>query len=173
MTINRMRERFCLEYVRDFNGRQAAIRAGYRANSAVVTASQLLTIPNIKARISELCKEILDAPKEELKARIKAEYEAVAFGRIGDVLNDDLTVDIQAVKGSAAVREVSRQTQRSGTTVIETHKVKLHDKVQALNMLSKYAGMIQDGVSMDGSFVLEFRRKDPADKPLDQGLQPG
>lgn len=48
------RERFCREYSVDYNGAQAAIRAGYSKHSAKEIASELLTIPNVKARIEAL-----------------------------------------------------------------------------------------------------------------------
>ena len=51
-------EMFCRHYVVDFNGKQAAIRAGYAANSAAVTASKLLTKANVRAFLVELCSEI-------------------------------------------------------------------------------------------------------------------
>lgn len=47
-------ERFCQEYIIDYNGSQAAIRAGYKEKSARGQASELLTNPNILARIREL-----------------------------------------------------------------------------------------------------------------------
>lgn len=51
---NKRHERFCQEYVVDYNGTQAAIRAGYKEKSARVQASALLTNPNILARVREL-----------------------------------------------------------------------------------------------------------------------
>ena len=51
---NPKRDRFCREYVIDTNGAQAAIRAGYSAGSAKVTASRLLTDDNVQRRIAEL-----------------------------------------------------------------------------------------------------------------------
>lgn len=50
-------ERFCQEYVIDYHGANAAIRAGYREKSARQQASELLTNPNILARIRELQQE--------------------------------------------------------------------------------------------------------------------
>lgn len=47
-------EQFCREYLIDLNGTQAAIRAGYAAKSAKVTAARLLTNANVAARIAEL-----------------------------------------------------------------------------------------------------------------------
>lgn len=46
-------ERFCLEYIIDYHGTKAAIRAGYSEKSAAVTASKLLKKANIAARVRE------------------------------------------------------------------------------------------------------------------------
>ncbi len=51
---NPKRERFCREYVIDRNGAAAAVRAKYAEGSAKVTASRLLTVDNVRARIAEL-----------------------------------------------------------------------------------------------------------------------
>ena len=51
---NKRYERFCQEYVVDYNGTQAAIRAGYKEKNARSQASALLTNPNILARVREL-----------------------------------------------------------------------------------------------------------------------
>ncbi len=48
-------QRFCEEYIIDWNGKRAAIAAGYSEKTATVQASQLLTKLNIKAYITE-CK---------------------------------------------------------------------------------------------------------------------
>lgn len=42
-----------LEYLKDLNGTQAAIRAGYSAKTAAVIASENLTKPNLAAAITE------------------------------------------------------------------------------------------------------------------------
>ena len=47
-------ELFCQEYLIDLNATQAAIRAGYSANSAAVIACENLIKPNIQDRIAEL-----------------------------------------------------------------------------------------------------------------------
>lgn len=51
------REVFCREYIVDFNGTQAAIRAGYKPDNARVTGSELLTFPDVQERVSELIAE--------------------------------------------------------------------------------------------------------------------
>lgn len=50
-------ELFCREYIVDYNGTQAAIRAGYSKKTARSQASTMLTNPNILTHIKELQKE--------------------------------------------------------------------------------------------------------------------
>lgn len=169
--MTKKQELFCLEYVKDFNATQAAIRAGYPKASAYAVGSENLRKPEIQARTSDLCKEILDAPKEELKAKIKREYEAIAFARIGDVLNEDLSINEAAAKISPAVKELSVELisrrpagESSDDEAMEqitmNHKVKMHDKLPALAQLSRYVNLIQEDVPQEGDTVLIFRRKD-------------
>jgi len=54
-------QRFAEEYVVDWNGTQAAIRAGYSEISARVTASRLLTKANIRLAIERYKEEIRSA----------------------------------------------------------------------------------------------------------------
>ena len=51
---NKKHERFCTEYVKDMNGKQAAIRAGYAERSAEMQASRLLRNDKVKQRVAEL-----------------------------------------------------------------------------------------------------------------------
>ena len=50
-------ERFCQEYIIDYNGTQAAIRAGFKETSARQQATRLLSNASILARVRELQKE--------------------------------------------------------------------------------------------------------------------
>jgi phage terminase small subunit len=47
-------DRFCQEYMIDFNATKAAIRSGYSKNSAMQIGDQNLKKPNIVARLNEL-----------------------------------------------------------------------------------------------------------------------
>lgn len=51
-------QRFVEEYLIDFNGAQAAIRAGYSESSAKEIAAENLTKPNIKAEIDKRTAEV-------------------------------------------------------------------------------------------------------------------
>lgn len=59
-------EKFCREWIKDGNGKQAAIRAGYSPKSATEQGSRLLSYANVQNRIAELMskmesKDIADA----------------------------------------------------------------------------------------------------------------
>lgn len=53
-------EKFCLEYVIDYNGTQAAIRAGYKKEDAANRAYRLVRKAEIAARVRELEKELAE-----------------------------------------------------------------------------------------------------------------
>lgn len=63
--MNEKQIRFCEEYVKDYNGAKAAVRAGYTENSARITASKLLTNANIQQYVQELQEELLKQCKVE------------------------------------------------------------------------------------------------------------
>lgn len=56
-------ELFCLEYLIDLNATQAAIRAGYKENTARSTGSENLSKPDIQARLAELMGERNESTK--------------------------------------------------------------------------------------------------------------
>jgi phage terminase small subunit len=51
---------FCLEYVKDYNGKQAAIRAGYSSKTASVMASKLLTKGKVRDEVNHLQDELIE-----------------------------------------------------------------------------------------------------------------
>lgn len=154
-------KQFCIEYLKDFNGKQAAIRTGYSGNSAKETASEILTYPNVKQYVSELINEQLGTQKEQLRIKILNELNTIAFA---DVTNDvnvisktiesPLTgkpMDVQVVeiqdteksKQSAAIAEI-KQNEKGAITI------KYHDKVKSLELLGKFGAMWTDKIEHSG-----------------------
>jgi len=89
--LNEMQERFCLEYVSDpkSNASAAAVRAGYAAGSARITASRLLTRANIRARIRELRREALEKSgydKENIREMIMRRLTGIVGTHVTDVI---------------------------------------------------------------------------------------
>lgn len=66
--MNRKQRQFVNEYLIDRNGKQAAIRAGYKADNAEVVASKMLAIPEIRAAVDEKLEAL------EKKTLVSAEY---------------------------------------------------------------------------------------------------
>lgn len=56
--LTNKQQAFCREYLKDNNGKEAAIRAGYKPNSAKVTACRMLTQADCKAELGRLRAEL-------------------------------------------------------------------------------------------------------------------
>lgn len=76
--------KFAREYLRDLNGTQAAIRAGYSPTSAASTASEILRNPKVAAAISAGM-ALQAVPAEEVLARLGR----IARSSMGDFLRID------------------------------------------------------------------------------------
>lgn len=122
---NKRHERFCQEYVVDYNGAQAAIRAGYKEKSARSQASDLLTNPNILTRIREL--------QHEQVERLAVTQDFVVLQLI-DTYN--------CCREATPVREFDRD---SGEWV-ETGMYQFDSKgaLRALELIGKHLGMYND-----------------------------
>ena len=101
---------FVREYLCDFNGTQAAIRAGYSPRSAKTTASEILTYPNVKAEIDE---------------RIMSADEAAA--RLTDIARGDIA-DLMAVSSMGFTIQLIDEDEE-GNRVINP-KTKLIKKIK-------------------------------------------
>jgi phage terminase small subunit len=84
-TMNERQQRFVHEYVKDFNGTQAAIRAGYSENGAAVQANSLLSNPKIKAAVEERKEEVA------IQAKIDAAWVLKQWHDISTADSNDLT----------------------------------------------------------------------------------
>ena len=76
--LNEKQKMFCVEYLIDYNGTQAAIRAGYAKKSARAIASENLTKPDIIEYLNELTREKAD------KAKLSAQFVLDGFIAIYD-----------------------------------------------------------------------------------------
>jgi phage terminase small subunit len=144
-----------LEYGKDFNGTQAAIRAGYSRKTAYSIAWENLRKPEIKAEIeTEFRKRTIGL--DEVLARLSEQ----ATANIGDfvVVNPDgdrIAFDPEMLKAHG--RMVKRV--RAKTTVkfdakgdqIEytTLELELYDAQRALETLGRHMGMVSGRVEVD------------------------
>ena len=152
------RERFCQEYVKDLNGTQAAIRAGYKVNSANEQAAQLLAILSVKERVAQLQEKI--ATKCGLTAeRVLREIELLAFTNMGDFLKPDENGQLRADfrdktrDQMAAVHEYTVDLSGGGAgdgerKAVERVRFKLTDKVKSLELAARHLKLLTDKVEL-------------------------
>lgn len=138
--------RFVEEYIIDLNGAAAARRAGYKHKNADVIAFQLLGKTSVQ--------EALNAAQRERSARtgvtadrVIREIARIAFsdprsvmswGPSGVLLKESSELTEEQ---AAAISEVSENWTDSGGG---SRKVKMHDKVAALEKLARHVGLYDD-----------------------------
>ena len=107
---------FCNEYLVDFNGTQAAIRAGYSKKTARSIASENLTKPNIQ----EYLKELIDSRNKRTQ-----------------ITQDDVIADIIKVKDRCMQNEAVLDKEGNETGI---YKFDSNGANKALDMLMKHTG---------------------------------
>jgi phage terminase small subunit len=146
-------QRFVEEYPVDFNGTQAAIRAGYSPRTARAIAAENLTKPAICAALKERI-EALAAKSKRSAEDVIAELEHLAFANMLDYMRasgDDPVLHFSELtrEQAAALREVTVETYMDGggddAREVKRVRFKLHDKRAALVDLGKYHGLFAVG----------------------------
>ncbi|PWC98027.1 terminase small subunit [Azospirillum sp. TSO5] len=139
---------FVQEYLKDFKGGDAAVRAGYSKRSSGPTASRLLQDPRIQAAIAKAVGSMLDK-FQITNERVLAEYARMAFSDLGDVIeigdDGEATVNLALIKNNkdarAAIAEINQSDIKLGKDgdggVERRTRIKLHDKKGALDALAK------------------------------------
>ena len=140
---------FVAEYIKDFNGTQAAIRAGYSAKSAAQQASRLLTNAKIAEMIAAAIKartERVEIDADWLLNRLKQE----AIADIAEIYGDDgelLPVSEwplifrQGLVAGIDVEEIFEGTGKDRVKIGEMKKVRLSDRAKRLEMIGKHVGV--------------------------------
>lgn len=132
--------RFAAEYVKDFAGTAAAIRAGYAPGGARTRATALLRHPRVAAAIAASV-EAQRAPVRAEADRVLAEYARIAFADIGRI----------AQWSAKRLRlKPQRRVTPADTAAIEAVgaspgarlRLRLHDKVYALDALAQHLGLL-------------------------------
>ena len=145
---NLRQEEFCLRYWKSRNRIASYRGAGYIArtdNTASVMAHHLLKNANVQARLLELQREAA-ARAEITEARVMRELGRVAFSDLRDYYAENGTMkpthewSTQQARAVAAI-EVEETFAGKGKDRVWTgyvKRVKLWDKMVALNMLAKH-----------------------------------
>jgi phage terminase small subunit len=149
--MNDRQRAFAKEYLIDLNGKAAAIRAGYKETTADKVACGLLKKPEIAALVGQGIER--RAEKKRVTAdRVMEELGRVAFADIRrfidwgpegvklrhkSVLDDEDAAAIADVEGKGGNGKIGR--------------LKLYDKLAALNALARHLGMIGGKTALGAS----------------------
>lgn len=161
MKLPPMQDRFVDEWLIDFNGTQAAIRAGYSERSARSIAGRLLTKDNIQREISRRQKD-LQRRTEVTQERVVKELARIAFANIADYVHvetqtrtkDDGTETTYQIVMLSETEDLSADQRAALATVkqsVNGVEIKLHDKIKALELLGRHIGMFNDKLSLSGA----------------------
>ncbi len=145
--LNDKQKRFAAEYIRDLNMTQAAIRAGYSDKTAYAIGSKLLK----KVEIKELIKKKMDerARRTEITAdMVVQELAKHAFCNPKAFYNDNGKLkDVKDIPDEAVVALSSIDVGEE-SDIGQTTKIRLSDKLKALELLGKHLGIFDEKGSL-------------------------
>lgn len=131
-------KRFCDEYLIDLNATQAAIRAGYSEKTAEQMGYQLLQKTSV---LGYLKKRLADREKrtEITQDMVIRELAAIGFAKATDYAEVDGPLVV--IKPTA---KLTPEQQKAVASIEQGNfgiKLKLYDKVRALELLGKHLGL--------------------------------
>lgn len=148
-------ENFVGEYLKDLNGTQAVIRAGYSGKGADVRAAWLLGDIRIQKAVQK-CRDKLAAKLEMDQEWVLNGYRKLVDYTLDEIYNDDGTLkpisEISpnarfAVSGVKILKTKTFKTSKDGgKTASETtmQDLKFSDKKAVLDQVGKHLGMFKD-----------------------------
>lgn len=156
--MNTKQNAFAVEYVKDRNATQAAIRAGYSEKTAYSQGNRLLK----KDEVKELIKELEDAAAARsaiTQDMVLKELARIAFNDPRKLFDEDGKLkDVAALDDDAAAAlagvEIFEEYEGRGENrefIGYTKKYKWSDKLRALEQLGRHLGMFTDNVKVDGT----------------------
>lgn len=158
---NEKQREFIRQYIIDFNGTAAAIRAGYAEKSAPARASDLLRKRKVREELNRQLDEIFKSDKQEIKARVIQMLQKIAQHDISEFIEIKTKTVVEYVKGDNGELEpvelekqvaVIKDTADIDTRAVQSIKqnkdgvieIKFHDPLKAAELLAKYVGMFID-----------------------------
>ena len=189
-SLTSRRQRFVEEYLKDPNGTQAAIIAGYSpgnsGKSARTTAARLLANANVMAAIVEGQQKLGEATLIDAE-KVLNEMALIGFSNMDDYVRreggenqeDQIFLDFSNVTRAqmAAVQEITQESYvetipgtedddgNRDTRVVRKTKFKLHPKLPALEQIAKHIGMTpaNAGINIEASGPVFIYAPDTSD----------
>ena len=167
---------FCLHYCTHWNATKAALQAGYSEKTANEQGSQNLAKLSVQAYIKHLQSDIARAAGVSALRNLM-ELTKIAYTNPTDIresweqLKDWESIPDDVKAGIAEVVTVSKVLRRIGggdesedensglVQTLETVKVKMHDKLKAIDMINRMLGYNEQQDDDTGSFTISFKKK--------------
>jgi phage terminase small subunit len=135
-------QRFCDEYLVSFNAYSAAVCAGYSMNTA--RKAELLHLPKIQAYL----KAGMAKNAERLQVShdmILRELAKIAFSNMGNYYDDNATLKPMCLlttdeKAAISQYQIMDSLDQDGNRVGELSRIKLHNKMSALDKIARHVG---------------------------------
>lgn len=149
--LNSRQELFAREYVVDYNATQAAIRAGYAPSGAEANGSKLTRLDKVRDLISKFQKEKAEMAQVDAQ-QVIAGLTKIAFADHREMYDEDgRMLDPAKFPGSIAAAVAGVEQTKFGL------RVKLNDRLRALELLGKHLGMFVDRVQTDVRAVAQVQ----------------
>lgn len=135
-------QEFCVQYIIDFNAKEAVLRCGYQTKYPTDIAGELLKMPKVRAEIARLLKERRQEYPVTFE-RVRDEIARVAFANPFEV------IDSLSETGKVTLKTLQDIPNRIKPAVKGVKKTKegfellFHDKMAALEMLAKHFGFFE------------------------------
>lgn len=136
ITLSYQRQRFCEEYLIDFNATQAAVRAGYSEDSARQQGFRLLKNADIRAYLDMRMSEAAMPASEVL-----FHLAEIARGSLDDVIDEYGNVDLDKARKTGKIRLIKKMKSRTVTTEesdVVINQVEVYSRVDALRLIGQF-----------------------------------
>lgn len=157
--LNDRQRAFCEEYVKDFNGKQAAIRAGYSESTAESMAWRLIKMPKVSLYIDQLKRERSERTKIDgdwVLVQLSEMFDADIGDIISPITGTFLPIhdwppvwrrmvtgiDVSELRriNEALMGEAPNQEMLDTLSIVSGHvsKIKWIDRLKALELIGKH-----------------------------------
>ncbi|MCG7985054.1 MAG: terminase small subunit [Candidatus Thiodiazotropha lotti] len=145
--LNLKQQQFVLEYTKDFNGAQAAIRAGYSAKTARTKAAQLLAIVSVQSALQEEVAKIQEDTRDDAKM-LREQLREEVTADYADLYNDDGSLKKPSEwpmafrRGLVSGMKIEAVSQRGDDSndieIVTVKEVKLADRTKIKELFGKH-----------------------------------
>jgi len=137
-------QQFAVEYVKDHNATQAAIRAGYARKGAAASGKRLLENPKVQSRIQQV-----------LEAKREMEKKAALPGLEPQEILDFLTLVLRGGQGR-------KKFSLSSEGITENQEGYFHERMRAAELLGHYFHLFDESAEEKEGFYRATYAKIPS-----------